>query len=244
MPAPQRGVARVHRRVVQGRVGGDAGEQGGLREVQLLRALLEVGAGRLLDPVRAVAEVDGVQVGGEDPVLRPVLLELPGERRLAHLARDRLLVPDVGVLDELLRDRRAALDDALLADVLPERAGDAADVHAVVLVEALILDRDDRLAHDRRDLLGLDEDAALVAAQDGQHAPAVLRVDHGVDVRALCSRVERWDLARDGAHEPEREREARRDEEDGHKRRKTTLANPAPRTRRPLLSPNSQGGGF
>ena len=87
-----------------------------------------------------------------------------------------------------------------------------------------------------------DEDAALVAAEDGQDAPPVLRVDHRVDVRALCGRVERWDLARDRAHEPEREREARRDEEDGHQRRKTTLANPAPRTRRPLLSPNPQEG--
>ena len=178
--------------------------------VEVLRALLEVRARCLLDAVRAVPEVDRVQVRGEDPVLRPVLLELPGQGRLAHLARDRLLVPDVRVLDELLRDRRAALDDSLLADVLPESACDAAHVDAVVLVEALILDRDDRLAHDRRDVLGADEHAALLAAQHREDAAPVLRVDDRVDVGALRGRIERRDLARDRANEPERERQRRR----------------------------------
>ena len=99
------------------------------------------------------------------------LLELPGERRLAHLARDRLLVADVGVLDELLRDRRAALDDALRADVLPERAHDAARVDAVVLVEAAILDRDDRLAHDRRDVVDVLEEHAALRGRGARRAP-------------------------------------------------------------------------
>src|SRR4026208_2052653 len=105
-------------------------------------------------------EVDRVQVRRENPVLAPALLELPRERRLAHLAREGLLVPDVGVLHELLRDRRATLDDALLPHVLPEGARDTAHVDAVVLEEALVLDGDDRLAHDRRDVIRGDEDAA------------------------------------------------------------------------------------
>ena len=129
----------------------------------------EVRARGLEDAVRAVPEVDRVEVGGEDPVLRPPLGQLPGERGLAHLAGDRLLVPAVGVLDVLLRDRRAALDDALAADVLPERAHDAAQVDTVVLVEALVLDGDDRLLHDRRDRLRRDEHAALVATEDREH---------------------------------------------------------------------------
>ena len=189
-----------------------------------------------------MAEVDRVQIRGEDAILAPALLELPGERGLAHLPRERSLVPDVGVLDELLRDRRATFDDALLADVLPERAGDALEVDAVVLEEALILDRDDRLAHDRRDVIGADEDAALVSAKDGEDRPAVRRVDDCVDVRVLSRRVEGGDLARDCTNEAECERDPGSDEEDGQQRRKTTLANPAPRTRRPLLSPNPQGG--
>ena len=49
----------------------------------IVRAVAEVDAAGLLDPVGAVAEVDRVEVGGQDLVLRPALLELPGERRLA-----------------------------------------------------------------------------------------------------------------------------------------------------------------
>ena len=188
------------------------GQQRRLGQRQLLGALLEVRARRLLDAVRAVPEVDGVEVGGEDPVLAPALLELPRERRLAHLARERPLVADVGVLHELLRDRRTTLDDALVADVLPERARDAAHVDAVVLEEALVLDGDDRLAHDRRDVLGADEHAALVAAEHREHRPAVGRVDDGVDVRVLRGGIERGYLARDGADEPEREGQERSDD--------------------------------
>ena len=53
--------------------------------------------GRGLDAVGAVAEVDRVQVRGQDPRLRPVAragLELPCERRLLQLPRDRALVVD------------------------------------------------------------------------------------------------------------------------------------------------------
>src|SRR3712207_9047109 len=64
------------------------------------------------------------------------------------------------VLDELLGDRRPALDELLLADVGPDGARDAAHVDAAVLPEAAVLDRDDRLLDDGRDLLRLDDDPA------------------------------------------------------------------------------------
>ena len=93
-------------------------------------------------------------------------LEPPGERCLAQLARDRALVLVDRVLDELLRDRRAALHGAAVRDVGLDRAQDAADVDAVVLVEALVLDRDDRVLQPRRDVLGVDDDARLRPAED------------------------------------------------------------------------------
>jgi hypothetical protein len=132
-----------------------------------------------------------------------------------------------------------------VADVLPERARYAAEIDAVVLVEALVLDRDDRLPHDRCDVFRVHENAALVAAQDGEDAAPVGRVHDRVDVRVLRRRVERRDLTRHRAHEPEREREARGDEENEQQRRKTTLANSAsPARRHPRLSPNPQEGRF
>ena len=190
--------------------------------------LVEVHPRGHLDSVGAVAEVDRVQVGGEDPVLRPALLELPGERGLLELAADRALLLRVLVLDELLGDRRAALDDVLRADVGPDRAGHALDVDALVLPEAAVLDGDDRLLHHGRDLLRTHQDAALGAAQDGEHRLAV----RGVDVAEplgppLVAGLELGQLARDGADEPEHERHRHQTGDDGEEREEPELADPA-----------------
>ncbi len=67
----------------QGSVDGPAARVGGA----------EVGAGGGLDPVGALAEVDRVQVLGEDLVLAPVALEPVGERRLAELLEERCGCP-------------------------------------------------------------------------------------------------------------------------------------------------------
>ena len=145
------------------------------------------------------SRVDGVQVRGEDLRLRPVPrpgLELPRERRLLELARDRPLVPDERVLDELLRDRRSALHGALVADVLPQRADDAVDVDAAVLVEALVLDVDDRVLHPRRDVVPADELARLLAPEHREDRVPVVGVDIAVDLAGLSApRVERRKLA-------------------------------------------------
>ena len=227
--------------VVQRRIGGEAGEERCLGQRQLARALAEVRPCGLLDPIGAVSEVDRVEVREQDPILRPALLELPRKRRLADLARDRPLVADVGVLDELLRDRGAALDDRLRADVGPERPEDAAAVDPVVLVEAPVLDGDDRLAHDRRDVADvLEEDTALLAAEDGEHGAPVRRVDDAVDLRVLGRGVELRDLARDGANQTERERRPREQHQHGEHGEEAQLTNPAPPPRRLRASAKPQ----
>src|SRR4051812_43452096 len=100
----------------------------------------------LLDPVGAVAEIDLVEVLGEDLVLVPVALELVCERSLAELLEDGpALLGAQGVLDELLSDGGCALRRTRLENVLDDCAPDALEVDAAVLVEALILDRDRRL---------------------------------------------------------------------------------------------------
>ena len=139
----------------------DAREQGGLPWVELFDAELvgrrgpaadmvffaaEVALGGSLDPVGPVAEVDRVEVRRDDLVLRPLVRELVGESGLPELLEDRPVRLGLeGVLDELLLDRGGALDAAFVQDVLDERPGDPADVHAAVGVEALVLDRDRRL---------------------------------------------------------------------------------------------------
>jgi hypothetical protein len=171
------------------------------------------------------------------------LLELPGERSLLQLARDRAVVGHVGVLDELLRDRRAALHDGLVLDVRQQRAADRVQVDAVVLVEALVLDRDDRLFHDRRDVLRLQDDAALLAAQHGEQV-AVAVVDVAVVGDLLLVRgVVLRQLASDRGHQAERERGKAEHAQHQYECQETELANAAPvrLTRRLGAAAKSQG---
>src|SRR5262245_31025386 len=104
-------------RIPGGGRGDDPGERRGLPRQKLGRAAVartsasgvvpaEVGLRRRLDAVGALAEVDLVQVLGEDLVLVPVPLELVGERRLPELLEDRSRALGLQrVLDELLGDR-------------------------------------------------------------------------------------------------------------------------------------------
>ena len=59
------------------------------------------------------------------------------------------------------RDRRRALDGPAAQDVGQQRAADAADVDAVVAVEAPVLDGDDRVLHRRGDLARWTQDPVL-----------------------------------------------------------------------------------
>ena len=203
---------------------------------------------RLLDPVGAVAEVDRVQVRLQDPLLRPGLraLELPRVGGLAHLAGDRLLVAVERVLDELLRDRRAALDDALAANVRDERAADATEVDPVVLPEAPVLDCDDRVPHRVGDLVVADQRPRLRAAQDGEDPRRLLVrvVDVAVHLLVqLALRIELAgvDLGGDGADQPEAERHRPDDQEDGEERKEAKLADPAARPRTLFPAEHPQG---
>jgi hypothetical protein len=76
--------------------------------------------------------------------------QLEGEARLDELAvQASLLVADVEIADELLRDRRAPLDRAAGSDVVDRGPRDPLKVDAAVLVEAPVLDRNRRLRHPR-----------------------------------------------------------------------------------------------
>ena len=112
------------------------------------------------------------------------------------------------VLHELLRDRRAALDRAAVVMSAQTRAHDAADVDAAVLVEALVLDRDDRvLRATARSSSDGDDDARLRPAEDREHRVPVARVDVRVLllVLRLTRRIERPGSApRSRRQQPER----------------------------------------
>src|SRR5687767_14699007 len=96
-----------------------------------------------------MAEAYLVQKSLEDLLLRVVLFHFPRGCLLAKLSAERAIGPvdDVRmhVADEKLRYR--AGPPALPENIVLDRSSDSDDVNAIMLVEALILDRDERLRH-------------------------------------------------------------------------------------------------
>ena len=178
--------------------------------------LPEVGAGGRLDAVGALAEVDGVEVLGEDLVLGPLALEVVGERGLAELLEDgsRALRLE-RVLDELLGDRRGALGGPAGQDVGQAGSGHALDVDAVVLVEAAVLDRDGGLLHVGRDLIGVVQDALVVVQQRPDLVALIVEDDRVLGLGELLLVLELRQVLRDRHHHPEEGRDDREQAEAG-----------------------------
>jgi hypothetical protein len=137
-----------------------ARDQRALRGVERGERAIEVHARGGRDAVRVRAEEDQVRVDLEHLALRPALLDLVGEQRLAHLAARAPLAADlVGqeVARDLLRDRRRALDDAAGLPVDPRGAHHRGEIEAAVLEEAHVLGGEDRLHQARRQIVDGDE---------------------------------------------------------------------------------------
>ena len=174
--APLQAGGRVLHRVVGRRVLHQAGQHGRLRQGELRRRGAEVVLGGHLDAVRAVTVVGDVQVALEDLVLAQRLLHRDRVPQLADLAAvavvlrgldARLVAGLLGFLDldhlhVLLRQGRATLGDPAGDHVGQEGAQRADGVQRTVLVEPVVLDRDDRLLHHRGDVGQRHVDAVLV----------------------------------------------------------------------------------
>ncbi len=188
--APRGGGALVEERVVVGGRLRQTGQQRRLAQRQPRGRLVEEDARRGLDADRRLAAHGAVghrvDVLVDDPQLAGAagmaVLELLGQLGLADLALvaghavPRALAR-VEVAHELHGQRRAALDVLLGLEVLDRGADDALEVHALVLVEAPVLDGDRRLADDVGDLVGVHRRAQDVGVDEAQPGLAVGRVD-------------------------------------------------------------------
>jgi hypothetical protein len=113
--------------------------------------LAEVAKRCRLHAVESVAEIDLVEIQLENLVLRELVLETRRHHDLLQLAAIRLVSRQEALTRELLRDRAAALRRASFPEVGKGGAGHADQVHTSMIVEALILHRDDCLHQIRRD---------------------------------------------------------------------------------------------
>ena len=172
-----------------------AGEHRGFRDAELAGGLAKVRPRGGLYAERVVTEGDEIQVVRQDLVLGQVLVHLGRHAHLAQLAADgalgrrgALLVVLRGdqqqvVLDVLLVESRCALGHAAVRQVRGDGAEVALEIDAFVLVEAAILNGDDRVLHRLRDLIRLDRVAALLVQVRHRVARGVL---HGGDLRGLA----------------------------------------------------------
>jgi hypothetical protein len=131
---------------------------------QLVHRLVEIEKRRRRNAVGAEAEIDFVQIEFEDLLLGIGALDLEREQRFLDLALERDLVGQKEVLGDLLGDGGGALRSTARAvglHVEDAGAGDAGEVEAVVLIEVLVLRRDEGVDHHLRDGLDWDVEPAL-----------------------------------------------------------------------------------
>jgi hypothetical protein len=115
-----------------------------------------------LDAVDARAQKHAIQIQLQDLPLRQLLFEQQGDDRLLRLAADGPPVRQEQGARQLLRQRAPPLHPPAAARVAEHGAGQADRVDAEMMVEAVILDRDDRVAQRRRDLVERDVVPLLV----------------------------------------------------------------------------------
>ena len=142
--APARVGERSGRRKARGRLD-QARQHRRLGKRQLLRRLGEIASARGIDAIGPGAEIDRIEIAREDFVLRQAALQPDRQHRLLDLARPAALGREEPVLGELLGDRAAALDRLAGGEIRQRGARDAAEIEAVMLEEAPVLDREDRV---------------------------------------------------------------------------------------------------
>ena len=149
----ERALALPERMIVVGRLG-QRREIGRFREREFVHRLVEIEQRGGGDAVGAHAEIDLVEIKLEDSLLGEGPLDLHRQQRFLDLARERQLVGEQEVLGDLLGDGGGALRAPPAAVLLHEQhrgARDAGEVDAAVLVEILVLRRDegvgDELGH-------------------------------------------------------------------------------------------------
>ena len=147
-------------------------------------ARVEVMARGGLGAEHALAPFDDVQVDLQDPALFHDMLDHDGDERLLPLAPGRALARQEEILRQLLRDGRAARDDAALLAVLLARFLDRFPVEALMIDETRVFRDHDRALQVRRDALVRHPRVAQLGLRVllAQHLQALLHEGGGLGI--------------------------------------------------------------
>ena len=160
VPATQCALRIVDRRICVGSLGKPRQDRRFLQG-EVLGLLAEVEVGARLEAVHAVAEINLVGVQSKDLRLGEAPLNLDGQHHFLHLAPEIAVGRKKQVARELHGQRRSALGPAVEQDIAPGRAEHPPDIHAPVLLEFLVLGRDQRIAQHLGEVVVGVNDAAL-----------------------------------------------------------------------------------
>ena len=139
--------------IEQGRVIGNADEAGALCRGQALQLLAEVGSSRALHAVATLAQIDAVQVLIHNEVLIVFLFKHLGPENLHDLSLHRNAVLLADVFDQLLGNGGAAELGVSAEEHIHAGLDRGNPVHALVLIEALILNGHRSIDQVLRDLI-------------------------------------------------------------------------------------------
>ena len=175
-----------------------------LAKGNIRRVLREISLRRRAETPGTFAEINRRKVAFQDLLLRQPHLHPQRHDRFLRLAPKRAFRGQEGVLRQLLRDRRAALDHSAGFDVARRRPRDSAQAEAPMLIEVPVLDRDEGFGHmfgqfvecDRRVLI-------LPSPGDGR---AVRRLD---DDGRLFERLQRLPQRRSPGQNREQQQQAK-----------------------------------
>ncbi len=139
-----------------------SGQHRGFGDGQILHRFAEVGACRAAEAVGTLAEINLVHVQLEDLVFRQRFFDLEREHDFVDLARVGFFPAQKERARYLHGDGGSALR-AAVAQVRETGAQYAGVIHAAMLIEVIVLDRNEGLFHDRRHLADWHEVAVFLA---------------------------------------------------------------------------------
>ena len=200
---------RVGEGVVLGGVFGDGGQNGALREGQILDMLAEILVGTGLHAADDTGQRDGVEVGLKDRLLTVFVGQAERAEDLAHLTHLIGLVITGQVFDQLLLQRGSTLLGAVervVGELVEGGTDGTLDVDAGLVVEVLILDGDNGVLQVLRHGGKLTPDAVFAFGQLGVFI-AVYIVDNGGLLIFLVIQVQDLAIVRRDLHNVHREQD-------------------------------------